>query len=441
MDHWVDAEGNAVSGIMGAFVDLSINDMKDGNKIQDSIQHIKVADVLGLYEEDGVWYNSDGTKATGVMAALAGTEVGSISTTMQQITIGEMLGLYKDENGIWRNSNGTKASGAIVAIADANVNNLNEKLNEMTLGEFLGYVYLEADDENANSGEGWYNYNETTNTYTKAAGVIGALAGSNLTSLEANLKLLQVGEIAGYTQGADGKWYNSDNTEATGILAELSNLTVDELTNESALTDAIRNVTLAEALGYTPVYAKDANGDYVIDENGDKAVDHWLDSNNNKITGIMAALAGKPINDMGSAVDTLTLDQIFGGDKTGLLSIIPGDTPISQIDGAIDSSLKTSPLQFYIDKGLVSFDATTMNMLDALCYKKELELRNNKYLVPLESINDNYRDSYATQYEITISVMGIEQTVTIDGKVPSWRTQPLQNSFGYIVELLSSSYN
>lgn len=440
VDHWVDAEGDAVSGIMGAFVDLSINDMKDSNKIQDSIQHIKVADVMGLYEEDGVWYNSDGTKATGVMAAIAGTEVGGISNAMQTITIGELLDLHKDENGVWYNSDGTKASGVIAALADSTVGTLSSEINDVKVGELLNYVHLDAENENATAGEGWYTYDEVTGTYTKATGVTAALADSTINNMNANLQNLMIGEVAGYTYGEDGKWYTSEGEEATGVLAELADLTVNDLTKDGAITDKIGNVKLGDALGYTPVYATDENGNYILDIKGNKVVDHWEDENG-EVTGIMGALVDKPINDMGSAVDTLTLDQIFGGDKTGLLSIIPGDTPISQIDGAIDSSLRTSPLQFYIDKGLVSFDATTMNMLDALCYTKELELRNNKYLVPLESINDNYRDSYATQYEITISVMGIEQTVTIEGKVPSWRTQPLQNSFGYIVELLSSSYN
>ncbi len=424
--HWVDSQNNEVSGIMGAFVDLSINDMKDSNKVQESIQHIKVADVMGLYEEDGVWYNSDGTKASGIMASLAGTEVGGISSKMQTITIGEMLNLHK-EDGIWYNEDGSRTSSVIAALADASVDNLNEELNTMKLGEILGYVHLDAEDANANAGAGWYVYNETTDEYVKASGVTGALADSNLTNLEANLKVLRVGDVAGYTYNTeDGEWYNSNGAKASGILAELSDLTVDDLTKENALTEKIGNVKLADALGYT----------YDEDEEA------WYDGET-KLTGIMSALADKPINDMGSAVNELTIDQVLPGEKIGLLSIIPGNTPINDISTAINDSIMTTPLQFFIDQGLITFEGNTMNTLDYLCFQKEQNLPDDekgKYIVWIDSIDeskDSYKDKYDRDFKFKVQIMGIETEISCPNRIPSWRTQPLQKAFGYLVELMA----
>ena len=444
IEYWVDENGEKVTGIMGAFVDLSIDDLKDGDKVQDSIQNIKVADVMGLYEENGVWYNSDGTKATGVMSALAGTEVGDLSTAMQTIKIGQLLDLYQDEDGVWRNSDGSRASGAIAALADSSVATLNSDINNVKVGELLNYTYLAADNVNAAAGEGWYSYDENTSAYTKATGVAAALADSTINNMNTNLQNLMIGDVAGYTYNTtDSKWYTSDGEEATGILAELADLTVNDLTkDDDAITDRIGNVKLGDALGYHAVYATDGNGNYIFDENGDKIVDHWEDENG-EVTGIMGALVDKPIDDMGSAVDDLTLDQILPGEKTGLLSIIPGNTPINGINTAINDSIMTTPLQFFIDQGLVTFEGNTMNTLDYLCYQREEDLPDDekgKYLVWIADIDeskDSYKDKYDQDFKFKVKIMGVETELSCPGRIPSWRTQPLQKSFGYIVELMA----
>lgn len=443
IEYWVDENGEKVTGIMGAFVDLSIDDLKDGDKVQDSIQNIKVADVMGLYEENGVWYNSDGTKATGVMSALAGTEVGDLSTAMQTIKIGQLLDLYQDEDGVWRNSDGSRASGAIAAIADSSVATLNSDINNVKVGELLNYTYLAADNVNATAGEGWYSYDENTGAYTKATGVTAALADSTINNMNTNLQNLMIGDVAGYTYNTtDSKWYTSDGEEATGILAELADLTVNDLTKDDAITDKIGNVKLGDALGYHAVYATDGNGNYIFDENGDKVVDHWEDENG-EVTGIMGALVDKPIDDMGSAVDDLTLDQVLPGEKTGLLSIIPGNTPINGINTAVNDSIMTTPLQFFIDQGLVTFEGNTMNTLDYLCYQKEEDLPDDekgKYLVWIADIDENkdsYKDKYDQDFKFKVKIMGVETELSCPGRIPSWRTQPLQKSFGYIVELMA----
>ncbi len=426
--HWVDGNNEKVDGIIGSFASLTIDDMKDNDKIQKAVKDVTVADVLGLYkDENGVWHNSDDSEATGIMSALAETTVGNISTKMQEITVGEMLGLYKDDKNVWRNSDGTRATGAVAALADATVGTLNTDLNNVKVGELLSYVYLESGDANANAGAGWYVYDEATDTYTKATGVTAALADSTISSMNTDLQDLLVGDVAGYTYNEDDHCWYDGNKKASGILAELADLTVNDLTEEGALTERIGNVKLAEALGYTYDTEKKA----------------WVDKSNQPLDGIMAALADKPINNMNSAIQDLTLNDVLPGEKTGLLTIIPGDTPINNINGAINESITDTPLQFFIDQGLITFDANTRNMLDGICYSREQALGNGNYLIPIDEINDNYKDKYADSYTYTytIEIGGVqrEETVIIQDKVPVWRTKPLQDSFGFIVELISGN--
>lgn len=400
IDHWLDGNGEVVGGLMAGFVGLSINDMKDNDKIMDAIQNIKVAEVMGLECRDGIWYNSDGTKASGVMSAIADVNVGDLSSAMDTITIGEVLGLY-EENGVWYNSDGTKASGVISALAGSSISNLSDDLDDITVGEVLGYTFNEADGC-------WYNGS------TVATGVTGALAGSKLTTLNDDLNGLLIGEIAGYTKLESGDpnategegWYTYDGAtyiKATGILAELSDLTVNELTDSSgnALSDKIGNVKLAEALGYTEVGGV------------------WYDKENKPLTGIMSALADKPINDIGNAVDDLTLKDILPGEKTGVLSIIDENTKISEINTSINSSIKNTPLQFFIDEGLISFNAETMNYLDTLSFT----LGGDRVVsIDADMITSGYYDKW-------ISEKGMD--------IPTWRTQELSASFDYIITLIT----
>ena len=404
ISHWENADGAPVEGLMGAFVDLSIEDMKDNDTIMNAVHDVKVSDVMGLKYENGEWHNSDGTKATGIMSAIADVKVGELSAKMQEITIGEMLGLY-EENGEWYNSDGTKASGVVSALADTSVGNLNAELNNIRVGEVLGFKYNEAEQR-------WYDGDKV------ASGVTGALADSKLTTLNEDLSHLLVGEIAGYTKlmaddprANEGEgWYVHDEvsgtyTKASGILAELSDLTVNQLTDTegTALTDNIGNVKLADALGYS----KNNDGE-------------WCDKEGTPLTGIMAALADKPINQMGSAVDDLTLKDVLPGERSGLLSIIDEDTKIDDFDKSVDESIKNTPLQFFMDEGLVVFEDTTMNYLDLISEQKGGDKMTT---LTQEMIDTGYYDSW------------IEANGTAD--IPTWRTQKLTESFNYIVMLIS----
>ena len=401
--HWEDDEGNPVEGVMGAFVDLSIEDMKDNEKVTNAIQDVQVSDALGLKYIDGVWYNSDGvTKTTGIMSAIADVKIKDLSDEMQNVTVGEMLGLY-EKDGVLYDSDDKEASSVVVALADTSVGNLNSGLNTLKVGEILGYTYNT--DE-----ECWYEKDGT-----KASGVTGAIADTQLINLDAKLSVLQVGEVAGYVKleandprATEGEgWYQLDDATgnyviATGVLAAIADLTVDQIGNNDTVTDKIGTVKLAEALGYTSV-----NG-------------VWYDKNNEPLEGIMAALADKPLDQMNSAVDDLKIKDVFPGERTGLLSIINEDSYLNDMETTIDESISNTPVQFFIENGLIVFDETTMEQLDDASVKK-----GDMTEMSEEMQNSGYYDEW------------IESNGTAD--IPTWRTQKLSDSFNYIVKLITPS--
>ena len=410
IDYWVDANNVKVSGIIGAFVGMNIDDMSNNEMLQSSINKVTIAEVLGLEEREDGWYNSNNEKVSGIMVALAGTKIGELSSRMDNITIAEMLGLEKRADG-WYNSDGTKASGIVAALANSSINSLNADLNNVKVGEILGYSYI---------NNIWVDGNGQP-----VSGVTGALAGSTLSTLDADLNLLQIGEVAGYVKlpegDPNGKWYYYDTVsgeylEASGILAELSDLTVNDLTRESALTDKIGNVELAVALGYTK----------------NPSTGKWIDKSGVELTGIMAVLADKPISGMSSAVNELTIGDIIPSEnRTGLLSIIPANTNINNIGSAIDESLSGTSLQFFINNGLIEFDLSISSQLDYLCYMKGQKvnvnsLDNNE---PFDKVK--YPDKYPGYHIDKLT----GQSVEWGDMIPAWRTKPLDESFNYLLGL------
>ena len=180
---------------------------------------------------------------------------------------------------------------------------------------------------------------------------------------------------------------------------------------------------LEVALGYT----KNAEG-------------KWCDKNG-EITGIMAKLADKPINDMNSAINSLTLDDVFTGEKTGLLAIIPANTPINEINDAINGSIQDTPLQFFIDEGLISFDDYTESLLDHYCYIVEDGNENKTEMVDISDFADEQKKYYANckGYHM-FEYSGINMKYDWEeNTIPKWRTMPLNQSLNYIVKLISST--
>ncbi|MBR2371440.1 MAG: hypothetical protein IKA90_01055, partial [Clostridia bacterium] len=99
---WSDKKGNVVSGIIAAVADLTPQTLSTG------INKISIGTVLGMYQKDGVWYKDQNCtiKATGINAVLAKYTVGGdtgISVALDQIKLGEIMGLYQGKDNKWYN--------------------------------------------------------------------------------------------------------------------------------------------------------------------------------------------------------------------------------------------------------------------------------------------------------------------------------------------------
>ena len=266
-DHLVHEFLQAVIGDHGMlhpiFADKTLGDMiilKDGKYTADIdfMASTKVGVFFGYHYDEvtDAWYEDEAFNipVSGAAGAIAHIPLNKLETEISKLPLGDVFDLHKGEDGIW---------------------------------------YSE-----------WHGEGDSRNV--KATGVIGAIADFHLDSINDDIQGLHLGNVLDMIEGTDGKWYSewygegdSRNKEATGVMASFAGLTLSDLSNASLVTEKIKTVSLATALGYKKVgttwYETDADGNTTV-----------------PVTPIMGALAEYNIANINSAVDDLKLGTIFG---------------------------------------------------------------------------------------------------------------------------------
>lgn len=242
---------------------------------------------------------------------------------------------------------------------------------------------------------------------------------------------LTLADILGYTKNEEnGKFYDGNGTQVTGVMAVFAECTLD------TVDDKINSAKIGELLSYT----KDEKGNWcdgINEETGEPKPVH----------SFMAAVADESISSLGGLFETITIGQIIPEDQrqTGVISIISPDTKIEEIGTAVNDSVSDTPLQFFINQGLVDFSAQmTVNGM-TMSMDKLLDFRSNpntngglNFMVTFLAVDENGdEDDYKAflknkEYYGNIWV----QDENGNYKVPAWRTKQLSASFSYIIGLM-----
>ena len=162
---------NEAHGVLVSFADLTVGHLTDEAELSGRIQGITIADVFS-YQQDtvtGYWYytNADGTRGsrvTGVMAAIAGSKISDISTTINSKKMGDLLGYtYSnrlDSNGDpitgeywWYDADGKAVHPLMNKVSGEKFSELNKLADNLTIGDIIleedrqsGYLSLIASD-------------------------------------------------------------------------------------------------------------------------------------------------------------------------------------------------------------------------------------------------------------------------------------------------------
>lgn len=304
--------------------------------------------------------------------------------------------------------------------------------NTLYVGQIQGFECLGPDGESANPTDPdsyWYNpkteqevtgLNEILSDYTVGDILSGKVSSNSL------LNDLALAEVLEYTYDeANECWLDKYGTEVTGVMAVFADCTV------TTLDEKLKTVEIGELLGYKK----------------DKESGNWLEEDGTgtmkEVHGFMNVVAGRTLENVGSIMDKLTIGDIIP-EREGIMAIIPEDTKFNEIGATINTSIKTSPLQFFMNQGLINFTdkAATLDSLATKLYNANPSDYSNM-LVTITSVNEGeegYEEFKKNMDYYGNPEHGIVWTDNHDGTytVPAWRTQPLSNSFSFIIGMFTA---
>ncbi len=288
---------------------------------------------------------------------------------------------------------------------------------EIYMGNVENYECLGADGEPAHPtdvGAYWYD--------VKNDKVIDGLDNivANLTlydilsggvTSENLLSDVVIADLLGYTLGEDGNYYDGDE-KATGVMAIFADCTIFDI------SDKMKETEIGHLIGYT----------YNEEE------DYWYTEEGEKVHSFMNAVSSRNINSLDTLEDDLTIGDIIPEEKrSGVISLIPADTHFDEINTEVNSAVMYTPLQFFINEELVSFDNNE--------YLDNISLASSDittYYVKQEGEDGYIQFIEAKKYYETVWTANYDsQGNIISYSVPTWRTKALSKSFDYIVGLIS----
>ncbi len=354
IDHWLDKDGKKVTGALGNLASKKIGEIsKDPN----FVNNLTLGEVIDIDSSNKILY------------ALKGTKIGDLSTAINDMEIGTVLGYYKvtdEATGAvtWYTDEEctNKATGITAALSDITIKDLNEttlknKINTLTLGEVITI------DDDSNS-------------------ILKVLSDKKIGNLSSALNDLYLGEALGYTKVTDEEgnvtWYNGEvkeGNEASGIMAAFVGLKVSELNDNAKLKEKIEDLTLGDvitinensnsilkALEDTKISGLSGAIDgmklgKVLGYTYDETNKIWCTDADKQnpaigITGALSDLTVKELNDettLKAKINTLKLGEVITIDNNNKILSNLSETPIGEMSDAINNMQLGTVLGCYQD--------------------------------------------------------------------------------------------
>ena len=337
-------------GIIVYFADLTMNDMSDDDIVEETVKNILVADALGYtYDsENDVWIDTENHPVTGVMSLIIDKKVHEIDGVVRDMTVADILGYYhhtdSDGNVIdeshWYEKVGSGeklVTGVMAKLASAKINELNVEVHKLYFGDIEGYELCE-----------------------KVGGAYVPVNNNTMTEILSGTKNIEDFVWCEAIEIAEDVF---NYVPASGLTLRFANLKIDDITNPEKLEDKVREIKIYEALGYTEI---------TDDPNTSNVESGWVDRHGNSVDGILAAIANYPIYDLESAVNNITLYDMFGNKcNEGFLQLLDPETTLDALTdtsnpNSLTNVFQNKIFQDFIEAGLVTFDEETVISLNQL---------------------------------------------------------------------------
>ncbi len=327
-----------------SLLSLTISNLNT-EEIDSTISSLKLSDVIDIQ-----------SNSSNLLQRLKDVTISNLSSEIDNLKLGEVLGLFKDEQTeIWyTDSNLTiEADGMISKFANLTVSDLNESSIKNTIDGLLLKDVIDID-----------NLNDSP--------ILSALKDTTISQLSTKINDLKLGDALGlyYSDGLGAYeigWYEDAeySIKATNLMNNLANLKVNEIDNDS-LTLIINDLTLRDVLSSDNLQNSsvlNALKDVKISELGnsidkmklgemlglyyDVTTDYWYEDASflTEVSAVINGLSNLTLatinNDsIMNVVNNLTIEDVFGTQTTGILKNYNNNL-VSEIPTLVDVSNKT----------------------------------------------------------------------------------------------------
>ncbi len=424
---WQDAESQPAKGIMLSFAGLTVKQISDEAEVQKAVKKVTLADALGYkLGADGKYYDESDNVVTGIMSVLATEKVGDLTTRVDTMYLGEIMGWTPKWNDpddhsqgaeYWEDAENHRAEGFMVAFAHLTVKEMtdeeavHEVVKTLTLADAMNYTKGENDKYYVEkiTDTTKYTYNEADQTYYKKGtteavapidGVLATLVDAQVGDMKGEVENTYVGEMMGWTPEWDDpddhtagvRWFYADGKLATGVVLPFASLTLKDMSDEGQVRETIEQVYVYDVMGYTIGADGLFYEEPVTDETQYRytAGAYYTVATSRKVapvSGIMAALASERISGIDARITTLRISDVFSEQErsTGFLSLIDPNTRLyasgSQkgLAEAVTETFTNAPIGQFLKNletpaghgapktaGLIELNAATVNSLNAL---------------------------------------------------------------------------
>ena len=356
---WLDDAGTPADAIIGAIAGYGIND------IETKLDELSIADVIGYVCYNDEWYtwsyeNGEAgerillSPESGITAELADLTIngigdGALDDKLNGIELSIILGYTKDAHGDWYDDEGNKIDGVMAAIADSTVGDLGSTVDGIKIGEIADFTYVPSDDPD---GEGvWYEIyvGENSPENVVAGGILGAFAALTVDDMTDNTKLtekvktLTVSDALGYTLGEDGCWYDGE-TKLTGVMAVLAGTKLD------GIQDKIDGTQMGDLLDYR----------FDEEERVWKAYDEATGDYTADVHVLMNKIAGTKFEDIDTITEDLKLCDIIPEEdrNSGFIKLMSPETKLNDMASEVNSIFDDTKLHVFVDEGIIAFEGT-----------------------------------------------------------------------------------
>lgn len=300
------------SGILAKLCPLTVGEL-NSDTIQSVINDVTLGEVIDI--------DSTSNK---LLQKLAGKKIGELSGEFDDLTLGDVL-----------DTEAAGTNGLIKELATCKISEIGTKINDVKLGAALGYTRTEAATGVTFAQIG------TTKAYTGSDGKTYVLDGGKYYLAEPNCT------DTAHTHTDEcyaAVWTTSDGSAATGMNKIIADMTITELSDGAKLKAQINKLTLADVMDNTddnsilkaladkPIgelasSMNEMSMGVVLGYTKDGGV--WKDGEGNQVKGINAKIADKTLADIGSGngvndiMATLTMGDLV---DSGVLTISAEDT-------------------------------------------------------------------------------------------------------------------